>query len=415
MKIGMISKADSYGGGASKVAEELVDIYNKEHFTAHHYCSWSGKGYGGNRQPLYGRFEKIVRKLHIVFKKVGFPEIIPFELPFVLKRLKENKYDILHFHDLSSAISPLTLIYLAKKVPVVWTIHDCSPFTGGCLYPMSCEKFKKNCFNCPQSKTWPIDSKIDLIFFSRWIKKQLHKNKNIHLLTPSQWMADTAYSSGMIESKPTVIANGVDLNIYKALDKKQLREKFNIPKDKFVILLSAGHILDERKGTKYAIEAVTRIKDLNPYLILVGLVDEKAKELFEGIDYYEAGYLSTDKDLNEHYAAADIFLFCSLADNQPLSILETMASGTPMVGFKTGGIPEMIEQNKTGYLVEQYDIDGLEKVLRRSYKNQDYIEWSKQSRKRTEKKYSYEQLFENHIEYYKNVIHNNLKKEQNGF
>jgi len=415
MKIGIISKADSFGGGASRVAEELVDIYNKEHFTAHHYCSWSGKGYEGNRQPLYGRFEGTIRRLHIIFKKIGFPEIIPFELPFILRRLKEHKYDILHFHDLSSAISPLTLMYLARKVPIVWTIHDCSAFTGGCLYPMDCEKFKTNCFNCPQAGVWPIDSKIDLVFFSRWIKKQLHKNKNIHLITPSQWMADTAYSSNMLRVKPTVIPNGVDTNMYKALNKNELRKKLNIPKDRFVILLSAGHILDERKGTKYAIEAIIRIKDINPYLILVGLVDKKAKELFDGIDYYEAGYLSTDKDLNEHYAVADIFLFCSLADNQPLSILETMASGTPIVGFKTGGIPEMVEQDRTGLLVNQYDINGLEKALRNSYNSKSYKKWSKNARMKAEKEYSYKQLLNNHVEYYTNIINNNLKKDQNEF
>lgn len=411
----MVSKADKFGGGASRVAEELVDLLNKEHFIAYHHCSWSGQGYNKHRRPLYGKFEKIIRKLHYFFKKVGFPELIPFELPIILRRLKEHNYDILHFHDLSSAISPLTLMYLSRKVPVVWTIHDCSPFTGGCLYPMNCEKFKKNCFNCPQAGTWPIDSKIDLIFFSKWIKKQLHKNENIHLITPSQWMADIAYSSGMIKSMPAVISNGVDINIYKALNKKDMRKKFNIPENRFTILLSAGHILDERKGTKYAVEVISRIKDLNPYLILVGIVDEKAKVLFDGIDYYEAGYLSTDKDLNEHYSAADIFLFCSLADNQPLSILETMASGTPMVGFRTGGIPEMIEQNVTGYLVEQYDTKGLEKVLRNSYITKDYSEWSKNAREVAENKYSYELLLKRHVEYYQNIIHENLRKRQDEF
>jgi len=199
MKIGIISKADSFGGGASKVAEDLVELLNKEYYTAHHYCSWSEKGYQGVRQPLYGRYENEIRKLHLIFKKLGFPEIIPFELPIILRRLKEHRYDILHFHDLSSAISPLTLMYLSKIVPVVWTIHDCSPFTGGCLYPMGCEKFKSNCFVCPQVSTWPIDSKIDLIFFSRWIKKQLHKSRNLYLITPSHWMADVSYSSNLLK------------------------------------------------------------------------------------------------------------------------------------------------------------------------------------------------------------------------
>ncbi|RLA84540.1 MAG: glycosyl transferase group 1 [Epsilonproteobacteria bacterium] len=406
MKIAMISKSDSFGGGASKVAEELVSILDKDQHTAHHYCSWSGKGYGNLRQPLYGRFEGLIRRLHTIVKKIGFPELIPFELPIIKRRIKEHQYDLVHFHDLSSAISPLTLINISKNTPVIWTIHDCSPFTGGCLYPMDCEKFKTTCFNCPQAGQWPIDSKIDLVFFARWIKKQLHKNKNIHLITPSQWMADIAYSSGMLHTKPTVISNGVDIKLYKELDKKELKDKFNIPQDRFTILLSAGHILDERKGTKFAIEIVSKIKDLNPYLILVGTIDDKAKKLFEGMDYYEAGYLSTDKDLNEHYSAADIFLFCSLADNQPLSILETMASGTPLIGFKTGGIPEMVEQNKTGYLVAQKDLISLENIIRKVYANKDYIKWGKESRRKAELEYSYDTLLKNHTEYYHSIINN---------
>jgi glycosyltransferase involved in cell wall biosynthesis len=316
---------------------------------------------------------------------------------------------------LSSSISPITLGSLAKKIPVVWTIHDCSVFTGGCLYPMDCNKFKTTCFNCPQSGHWPIDSKIDLIFFSRWIKKRVHSGGNIHLITPSQWMADMAYSSGMLSQKPLVIPNGVDLNIYQALDKNKLKDKLKIPRDRFVVLLSAGHILDERKGTKFAIDVINKIRDLNPYLVLVGVIDEEARELFHGLDFYEAGYLSTDKELNEHYSVADIFLFCSLADNQPLSILETMSSGTPLFGFDTGGISEMVEQNKTGYLSPQKDTINLANSIRKAYHSKEYINWGKASRLKAEKEYSYEKLLENHKQLYQTIFDKQLRAKQNEF
>jgi len=415
MKIAIVSKADSFGGGASRVAEELTQLTNQDGYTVHHYCSWSGKGYNETRRGLYGRFEKIVRGLHFVVKKVGFPEFIPFELPFLLRRMRENQYDLIHFHDLSSAISPFTLMWLSKKVPIIWTLHDCSPFTGGCLYPMDCEKYKEDCRNCPQAGEWPIDSYFDFVYMGRWIKKKLHQNKNIHLITPSQWMADMAMSSNMLKEHPCVLSNGVDIENFKALEKDKLKKGMNLPLDRIIILLSAGNLLDERKGAKYAVEACDKIKDLNPYLIIVGMMDEHAKDIFSEFDYFEAGYLSDDLSLNQHYAAADIFLFCSLADNQPLVILETMASGTPIIGFKTGGIPEMVEDNKTGFLVEQKDIDRLEEVLRETIQKQTYIQWGINARKKAVLEYSYEALLENHKKYYEKVLNESLIKLNNEF
>lgn len=415
MKIAIVSKADSFGGGASRVAEELTALANQEGYTVHHYCSWTGKGYTETRRGLYGRFEKFIRRLHYATKKIGFPEFIPYELPFLLRRLKENHYDIIHFHDLSSAISPLTLNYLAKKVPIVWTMHDCSPFTGGCLYPMDCENYKTDCRHCPQSGEWPIDSIFDFAFLGRKIKEKLHRNKNLSLITPSKWMANMAMSSGMISKQPTVISNGVDIEAFRALNKDTLKKEMGLPLDRPVVLISAGNILDERKGTIYAIDALREVQDLKPFLIVVGVMDENARDLFADFDYHEAGYLSTDNDLNRHYAAADLFLFCSLADNQPLVILETMASGTPVIGFQTGGIPEMIDNGETGYLVPQKDVAALVLLLREVIEKRQYVVWGENARKKAEKFYSYDVFLQNHLKYYDIVLKDFLKESQNEF
>ncbi len=392
-----------------------MELANRAGYTVHHYCSWTGKGYTKERRGLYGRFEKVVRGLHYVTKKAGFPELLPYELPFLLRRLKEERYDLVHFHDLSSAISPWSLIYLSKKVPVIWTLHDCSPFTGGCLYPMECEKYKSDCKNCPQIGEWPIDAKIDLVFLGRKIKAKLHRQKNIFLITPSQWMSDMAFSSGMLKQQPTVISNGVDTETFQALDKHMLKKEFSIPLERPVILISAGNILDERKGTRYAVGALEKIADLNPYLIVVGVMDERAKKVFAPFDYYEAGYVSDNRTLNRLYAAADIFLFCSLADNQPLVVLETMASGTPIVGFRTGGIPEMVQEEKTGTLVPQKDIEQLAEKLRVTIAQKKYIEWGRNARERAVEHYRYEKFLQNHIDFYEDILSQHLKERQHEF
>lgn len=404
MKIAIISKADAFGGGASKVAEDLRGLLEGRGHVAHHYASWSGKGYDQNRRPLYGKLDKYIRKAHYLMKKIGFPEVIPFELPLLLRRHKENNYDLFHFHDLSSAISPITLLALSHYAPVVWTLHDCSSFTAGCLYPMGCEKYKTGCKSCPQIGEWPIDMKIDTTPIIYRLKKKVHSKNALTLVTPSQWMADTAFGSGIVPKKPHVISNGVDVGVYKAIDKSEARKKIGtIPLDRFVVLLSAGNILDERKGTRYALEALKTVKYLNPFIILVGVVDDEARAYLDGFDYYEAGYIADYEDLNLHYSSADLFLFCSLADNQPLVVLETMASGTPIIGFETGGIPEMVEQNKTGFLVSQKDIGALSNALEMSIKSKSYVGWGKNARKKAVEKYSVSVFLSAHEKYYKEI------------
>ena len=196
----------------------------------------------------------------------GLPEFIPLELPYLLKKGILN-YDIIHFHDICSAISPLTVYYLAKRKPVVWTFHDCSPFTGGCLYPMTCEKYKSKCFDCPH-KQWPIDSRFVNTRILQKIKKRIYTSTNIITIAPSQWMADLAFSSSVLNRRPFVIENGVDTSLIKPLDKKKARNVLSIPEDRYVILISAVSFNDERKGAKYAAGSIKKINDLNPYVFL---------------------------------------------------------------------------------------------------------------------------------------------------
>lgn len=406
MKVGVISKADHYGGGASRVAGEITSLLNENGYESDHWASWAGDGFNEHRRPLYGHHYTKIKVAHYAGKKLGFPELIPFELPFLLRKKRVFKYDLLHFHDLSSAISVKTLSYLSKKMPVVWTFHDCSPFTGGCLYPMGCESYKTSgCGKCPQLGEWPIDSKLDFTGFMQNQKAKLADTGRVIYVAPSQWMADTAYESGLFKYKPIVISNGVDTELFKPRDKASLKEELGLPLDKVVILISAGSILDERKGTIYAIEALKKLKEYNPHLLLVGNLDDEARQILSDFEYTESGYIGDSEVLSKTYSAADLFLFCSLADNQPLSILETMAVATPMIGFKTGGIPEMVVQNETGYLVEQKDVNGLADILKEVLEQPEVLEcWGTQARKRAVEKYSHEQFLQNHIALYEKVL-----------
>jgi glycosyltransferase involved in cell wall biosynthesis len=404
IQICILSKADSFGGGASKCAEDLSVHLNHAGHTVRHYCYWSGKGYNTLRYPLIGKLNKPVSYFREKLEKrvFGLPEFLPIELPFLLKKGILD-YDILHFHDICSAISPLTVFYLAKRKPVVWTFHDCSAFTGGCLYPMACEKYKTVCSRCSQ-KEWPINSPLTHTALLQRIKKRIFSKTNVTLLAPSEWMANMASGASVLNRKPLVVNNGVDTGLYQAIEKKSARKALSIPEHRYVILISAASFDDERKGFTYAVQGIRQISDLTPYVLVMGKVDAKRIHAELGnVDIRRFGYQSDPKIINTIYAAADVFLFASLADNQPLSILESFASGTPVIAFDTGGIPEMIEP-ASGAVVKQKQIEGLARELRRFSDKTFSTAMSLSARGLVKEKFGMKLFVDTHITLYRRIL-----------
>lgn len=405
MKVCLVSKADSFGGGASRVAEELTDLMLRNGYGAQHWSSWAGKGYSDIRRPLYGNFERYVRAAHTVSKKyMALPETIPFELPFFFRRNRWKNFNLFHFHDISSAISPLTLLTLSRLRPTVWTIHDCSPFTGGCLYPMGCERYKTGCGSCPQKGEWPIDTPVDFSRLWHGLKHGVHAAGRITLVTPSHWMADMAMSSGMLRERPTVIPNGVDTALYTPGDKAALRKEFGLPEDRHVVLLTAGHIKDTRKGVAYALQALRSVAHLKPAILLVGAMDDSSRAMFSGMDVFPTGYIGDSAKLARAYASSDLLLFCSQAENMPLTILETMACGLPALAFSVGGVPEIIKQNETGMVVPLGDVKALSGALDYMLTSGVLPLWGHNARLRAETLYSYKQLLNAHLGLYEKLI-----------
>ncbi len=150
MKIAIVSKSDRIGGGASRVAEDLAAWLNDAGHQTDHFIAFNFKDPLSFQHSLYGEGTrvKLCKKIHRATNKFGFRELFPGEYGFNLSRVIDN-YDIVHFHDLYTAMSPVTVGLVSQRKPI-FTIHDCSAFTGGCMYPMGCEKFTSHCHKCPQ-------------------------------------------------------------------------------------------------------------------------------------------------------------------------------------------------------------------------------------------------------------------------
>ncbi len=151
-RIAIISKSDSTGGGASRVAEDLSAVMNERGHQAVHWCGRLAEERAAARRA-YGAGVRLAQE---ALRAVGLLELVPVELVRILARIRLGRYDVVHFHDLGDAFSPWTVRAVAALVPTVWTFHGCSPFTGGCLYPMDCARFVRGCGACPQLGEWPL-------------------------------------------------------------------------------------------------------------------------------------------------------------------------------------------------------------------------------------------------------------------
>jgi glycosyltransferase involved in cell wall biosynthesis len=406
LSIAIISKSTAVGGGASRIAEDLAKmLVTRDDLVVHHWYGYSGGPWMPHMRNLYG--SRIPNRLHKACRKVsqciGMPDFFTPELLYLWKRGALD-YDIYHFHDTSTTFSPIAMRWLARHKPVVWTFHDCSPFTGGCLYPMGCTAFHKRCGKCPQLDRWPLNTAIDFTGLMQSYKRETAREGLLVPIAPSNWMADEAMKSGMFAERPIVIPYSVDVDRFRPLDKLATRRMLGLREDRFTVLVSAYNLFDERKGVKHAIAALKAF-GASAQVVLVGAPDPSLLSAGIGEEVRVTGYIGDPNQLAKYYAAADVFLFPTLADNLPNSILETMASGTPTIAFRTGGVPDMIDHGTNGWLVEPGDEAGLAEGLRFALANPATLsKWAIECRTRAEQRYGQSTFVEAHLDLYRDVL-----------
>ncbi|WP_185377878.1 glycosyltransferase [Aeromonas enteropelogenes] len=399
MKVAILSKADRSGGGASRCAEDLVAQFRHHNHHADHFARSSRYE---ETLPLYTQNEK---KIYHRLLSLGLQELIPFEKKVIRQHDEQHHYDLFHFHDLSTAISPLTLKWLSDHHrPVIWTLHDCSPVTGGCINPLGCDKYQTHCFPCPQINTLPLGKNLDLSFLFRKLKAYVHHKSHIHYVAPSKWLADFVYDTGLLDRYPTIIPNGVDTRLFCAHDKHAIRQALSLPEDRFVILLSSAAKNNPFKGLYFAINVIDKLRELNPFILVVGEKDPALLGRLTTFDYRCTGFIADREVLGKYYSAADIYLNTTIAEVQSIASLEAMSSQTPVFGFKTGGVPELITQGEDGVLVDNRDTGALAHHIITAYRSGHLSVMGQNARKKVEDNYSMELLFQRYLQLYRDVI-----------
>lgn len=315
--------------------------------------------------------------------------------------VEEIQPDIIHLHNLHGNFINIDLLFNYIKqtnTPCVWTLHDCWSFTGKCTHfdYVSCNKWREGCYSCPQLKNYPQSLFIDNSKKEYQKKKKLFGSiDNLTIITPSKWLASLAKVSFLGKYTVKVINNGIDLNIFKPT-KSDWIYKYNL-ENKFIILgVASGW--EERKGFKYFLKLAESLID-NQQIVLVGLTEKQKATLPSNI----IGITKTNniKELAEIYSAADVFVNPTLEDNFPTTNIESLACGTPVITFNTGGSGESLDDT-CGIVVKKEDFPELLNAIEYARQQRPFSSGACIRRART--LYGQEDRFADYLTVYKEIF-----------
>jgi putative colanic acid biosynthesis glycosyltransferase len=315
--------------------------------------------------------------------------------------VEEFQPDIIHLHNLHGNYINIDLLFnyiKSKKIPCVWTLHDCWSFTGKCVCfdYVDCYKWREGCYSCSQIKSYPKSLFLDNSKTEYQKKKNLFCSiDNLTVITPSRWLASLVKESYLGKYPVKVINNGIDLNIFKPV-KSDWINKYNL-ENKFVVL-GVASVWGERKGFKYFLRLAESLND-NQQVILVGL-NEKQKNTIPS-NIIGISRTNNTKELAEIYTTADVFVNPTLEDNFPTTNIESLACGTPVITFNTGGSSESIDDT-CGIVVKKEDFLGLFNAI--EYVRQQRPFNSEECIRRASKLYGQDDRYADYLAVYKQIL-----------
>lgn len=281
------------------------------------------------------------------------PSIIPSRWH---KRLNASNTDVVHLHWINGELVSIADIGAITK-PIVWTLHDMWAFCGAEHYTDD-QRWRDGY----TSQNRPShESGFDLNRWT-WARKLKRWNLQMHIVTPSQWMADCARQSALMRDWPvTCIPNTIDTDLWCPVEKSLARQLLQLPDGVPLLLFGAmGGTEDPRKGFDLLQAALHHLRGSLPHLELVifGQLPPKDQVDF-GFPIHYTGHLHDDLSLRILFSAADVMVIPSRQDNLPNTGIEAHACGTPVVAFNTCGMPDIVHHKITGYLAKAFDTVDL--------------------------------------------------------
>lgn len=407
MNITLINASDKTGG-AAVACKRLLDAFNENGINAGLLVQEKKTDDPkviecGNRKMTQLRFAAE----YLWFNK--FEKAHSASNAFSAARLGQNIHerfsitsaDVINLHWINNSFINLNGLnrIMSLNKPIVWHLHDMWAFTGGCHYSAGCLNFQKECGNCPYLKKGAANDLSHLV----WKKKSAgYKKAKITFVAASEWLAKVARTSSLCQGHEVLnIPNPINTELYKPVEKHTARKMLNLDPDKRYILFGAMNISDKRKGFQYFKEAVNSgIIDNSCELLVFGKMEEEVTQSLS-LKVNQLGFINNEQQMIFVYNAADVYVIPSLEDNLPNTVMESLSCGTPVVGFNTGGIPEMVNHLNNGFIASQGNAGQLAEGIKYILSSPEYTEMAEAARAKVLNDYSnkivsgkYKQLFE---------------------
>jgi len=313
--------------------------------------------------------------------------------------------DIVHLHLVHRWLDlPYFLRSIPEKTRVVWSLHDLHPLTGGCTHAIGCQKYETFCGECPNLQK---PSRHDRSFLQFQSKKELYDKRPIIFVANSSWTRDKASKSALLPKGASipVIPLGVDAQAFRPVEKAAARKALQIDDKRFVIGFGCSDFNDANKGLRLLEdslknEAVRR----NAFLLLFG--SGPAHAFAAGVPSKALGRLQSAELQALFYSACDLFVVPSLIETFCLTALESMACGTPVLAFRTGGLPDLIENGETGLLESNIgSSEGLTRNIDWAIREHKTLEaMGRRARAVVEEKFTVESYARSYEELYREIV-----------
>lgn len=328
-----------------------------------------------------------------------------------ITRLREfREADIIHIHWVNQGMLSLSAIrkVLRSGKAVVWTMHDAWPSTAICHLTLGCNRYKTQCRRCRYLPGGGSDRDLSNRVWLR--KKRVFDSGDIHFVACSRWLQGEAKASALLRGHEVgCIPNPIDTRMFRPMAKAEARAENHLPQDKRIILFVSQRATNPNKGISYLVEACGIMAKSRPEMVkdtCVAILGGHAEEVEDLLPFEAAaiGYVNDERRMAYLYSAADVFVLPSLSENLPNTIMEAMACGVPCVGFDVGGIPEMIDHKKNGYVAQYRSAEDLAQGLLWTLTEADSAELKGNALRKVNACYSQQSVAMKYIEVYNQAL-----------
>lgn len=379
MKVLILSTYEK-SGGAAIAANRLMNALNKNGVKASMLCrkniSWGPKAL--RKQSWTSIWERFIVWMNNGFSRKGLWAVDIANCGQDIFHTKEyQEADVIHLHWVNQGFLSLDAMEKIARSGkrIVWTMHD----AWNSLATHHLKINEDNSMQCLSRKVWKR-------------KKKLYDLDAIQFVTCSKWLQKEAQESALMKDCSILsIPNPIDTSFYKPMEKQEARRVLGLPQDRKLVLFVAQRVDNPFKGMNYLPH-----ENVGWDYVMMGSGEEKIRETLSGAVVHSLGYVTDAERIRLAYSAADAFVLPSLSENLPNTIMESMACGTPCVGFNVGGIPEMIDHEVNGYVARYKDSADLKKGMEYVLMN----DFSAECRQKVMQNYGEESVVERYMEVY---------------